>query len=121
MKPAIKKLWVEALRSGRYKQGFGELRTNYLTASGAPQKATFCCLGVLCNIHAELHPKLAASQKDPNEYFGEESYLPERVAKWAGLEPNPTVAFSGGEWQLAELNDNGRSFKKIAKLIEEQL
>ena len=27
MKPEIKKLWVDALRSGEYKQGTGRLRT----------------------------------------------------------------------------------------------
>ena len=40
MKPEIKKQWVQALRSGEYKQGRGQLK----------QGATFCCLGVLCDL-----------------------------------------------------------------------
>jgi hypothetical protein len=60
MKPEIKKMWLEALRSGQYKQGGGALRPH-----GGNE---FCCLGVLCNLHAQTHPKIAAQQKDPEVY-----------------------------------------------------
>jgi hypothetical protein len=40
--PELKKKWVEALRSGKYRQGYGYLR--YVTDE-------FCCLGVLCDIY----------------------------------------------------------------------
>lgn len=40
MDPEIKAKWVAALRSGKYKQGRGRLRSG----------DEFCCLGVLCDI-----------------------------------------------------------------------
>lgn len=40
----LKRKWVEALRSGEYKQGVGYLRDD---------ENHFCCLGVLCDISRE--------------------------------------------------------------------
>lgn len=42
MKKAIAMKWVEALRSGKYKQGLGRLHN--------PDTNTYCCLGVLRDI-----------------------------------------------------------------------
>lgn len=44
MNSEIKQLWIDALRSGEYKQGVGVLhgRSN-----------SFCCLGVLCDVVAK--------------------------------------------------------------------
>jgi hypothetical protein len=41
MKAELKQKWLEALRSGKYKQGQAVLRTS---------ADRFCCLGVLCDI-----------------------------------------------------------------------
>jgi len=41
MEASLKAKWIEALRSGRYKQGRWALRT---------KSDDFCCLGVLCDI-----------------------------------------------------------------------
>lgn len=41
MKPEIKKIWIEALRSGKYQQGQGALK----------EGDSFCCLGVLCDLY----------------------------------------------------------------------
>lgn len=41
MAPDLKARWIEALRSGRYEQGSGRLRS---------YRNTFCCLGVLCDV-----------------------------------------------------------------------
>ena len=118
MNPKIKKLWVHALRSGVYKQGKYVLRT---------EDNKFCCLGVLCNIHAKLHPKIAAEQTDPTKYMGRMSFPPPEVLQWAGLHSfDPGVTLPNGVFRtLAELNDGAgvrkHSFKRIAKLIEEQL
>ena len=43
MKKSIAMKWVEALRSGKYKQGTGELHNK--------KENTYCCLGVLCAIN----------------------------------------------------------------------
>jgi len=40
MKLEVKKLWIEALRSGKYEQGRGALNKD----------GKFCCLGVLCDL-----------------------------------------------------------------------
>ena len=42
MKKSIADKWVEALRSGKYKQGEGFLHSE--------SNNTYCCLGVLCEI-----------------------------------------------------------------------
>lgn len=51
--PSEKKRWVKALRSGSYKQGYGELRT--------PSTGGFCCLGVYCDIK-EIPAREAATK-----------------------------------------------------------
>lgn len=40
MKAALKKKWIDALRSGNYKQGHSVLRND----------DHYCCLGVLCDV-----------------------------------------------------------------------
>lgn len=41
MKPRMKAKWIKALESGKYQKGFFALR----------KSDTFCCLGVLCDLH----------------------------------------------------------------------
>lgn len=52
LKPEIKAEWVTRLRSGRYTQGSGRLKT-VTRVDGKEVTATYCCLGVLCEIAAE--------------------------------------------------------------------
>jgi hypothetical protein len=116
MKKKVKKLWVEALKSGEYSQGTGGLRDGDL----------FCCLGVLCDIHAkETSSEWAAPTfKSFSSYSGYTVTLPTKVAKWAGLENNdPIVKSPSGtdEEHLSVLNDGGATFEQIAGLIDEQL
>ena len=114
MNKKIKAKWVAALRSGQYKQTQNQLRDGN----------KFCCLGVLCNIHAQEHPRIAKMQKNPKVYMGETTVLPEAVIKWSGLKDDcgGQVIYRGLGEALTELNDNEElSFKKIAKLIEAQL
>lgn len=49
MNPQVKTRWVEALRSGEYKQGRWQLRQP--TAG----ETEYCCLGVLAVVTPELH------------------------------------------------------------------
>lgn len=123
MNPEIKAKWVAALRSGKYKQTAGVLRE---TECDEPGKTLgFCCLGVLCNLHAMAHPKVAATHTDPNVYLGETELLPEPVRKWAGLpekEHGATVLIRGVLAQLTEHNDDhSTTFREIATAIEKQL
>jgi hypothetical protein len=115
MKAEIKAKWVAALRSGEYKQGREALRHGEY----------FCCLGVLCNLHAQANPDIASSETDPDVYLGEGGVLPRKVALWAGLDPEmdlgPPVKIQSKTQSLASHNDDGRRFTTIAKAIEEQL
>lgn len=115
MNPKIKKQWVAALRSGDYKQGKKRLRNS---------RGAFCCLGVLCNLHAKAHPQIAAFEKKKLEYMGCEELPPNDVCIWAGFaegDANPFVTINGVGVGVAEHNDNGRSFAEIADAIEKQL
>lgn len=114
MNKAIKKQWVKALRSGEYKQGRDQLRND---------SDRFCCLGVLCNLHAQAHPKIAAKQNDARHYMGEQTVLPPSVAKWAGLSNTAGGDVRIDDWtdDLASHNDAGYTFEDLANAIEEQL
>lgn len=101
MNPEVKDKWVEALRSGKYKQGKTTLRTG----------DHFCCLGVLCDISG-----LAEWRSMPYQrylYSELELFLPEDVTDWAEI--------YAGQYELSEMNDQGRSFTQIADYIEENL
>lgn len=60
MKKEIAEKWTKALRSGKYKQGTGELRA-YIT-----DEVQFCCLGVLCEISQQGQWRL----ESPGCYLG---------------------------------------------------
>lgn len=117
MKPVIKRMWVKALRSGQYKQTTQQLRDD----------DKFCCLGVLCDLHA----KATGKSKWDGSVFQTRAYhdsmeVPKPVQRWAGLRDcNPSVQGRRvhGELctSLAELNDNGYGFKRIATVIEKEL
>lgn len=131
MNSEIKKLWISALRSGEYQQGY-----NYLAVNQG-DSVHFCCLGVLCDL-AKQHGVVENNQDEYGRYsYGTSSslsdvVLPKGVQEWAGLTvDNPELEANlnnedeeefVAKVRLAELNDDhGFDFKKLAKLIEEQL
>lgn len=113
MKPDVKKLWVEALRSGKYKQGKGCLRAG----------DEYCCLGVLCDLHrVEFKQDWAHYSLVILTYLTETAKLPRVVQKWAGLAiANPKL----GDESCVALNDGmcgtKLTFPEIADLIEKHL
>lgn len=116
MKKKIADQWVAALRSGEYAQGKNALRNS---------KNEFCCLGVLCNLHAQSHPGIAAGQRDPRKYLGEYGRLSALVMDWAGIRNNLGSVDVGcpqktvnGRVTLAAANDSGARFLTIADFIE---
>jgi len=122
MNPRIKKKWLEALRSGEYKQTTETLR----------DENGFCCLGVLCDIHAKERGANWVKLIESYELYGEVQLLPLSVQEWAGLDNDMggVVDFeyeSGGEIHLKadtlpEINDSwNKNFNEIADLIETQL
>lgn len=123
MNPDIKARWVAALRSGEYKQGRGRLRSS---------ANEFCCLGVLCNLHAQANPEYAAMQSEPTLYGGGDGLPPQTVTLWAGFglyENDPIINFERHRLPISAHNDgkwNGkqiprRTFAEIADAIEAQL
>jgi hypothetical protein len=122
----IKKLWVDALRSGNYQQGMGQLRFG----------DTYCCLGVLCDLHDRDQVGPGWDDKDQT-YLRCDALLPREVAKWAGIIADDPDCFAPNEviqtefnvaltdhtirGSLTDANDNGFSFSEIADLIEQNL
>lgn len=110
---AFAKRWVEALRSGEYKQGRGQLRRGN----------KFCCFGVACDLfdHDAWYD---------DSFDGQDQVLPLEVRDALGLRSKagifsiPIVVVEDGEerhWEcLAELNDHGWTFEEIADFIESE-
>jgi len=97
MDAQLKAKWVEALRSGKYQQ-----TTNYLKSDNG-----YCCLGVLCDIQGadfdaikEEFGSLSLAY-NPKQYLGK---VDELISH-----------------DLAQMNDNGKSFLEIADYIEKNL
>lgn len=107
MDPELKQKWVDALRSGKYKQGNGWLRD---------EKDRYCCLGVLADvmatewklIHGVYRASICMDETDLND-----DILPQEVRE-----------------ELIDMNDGQdratnpvprRRFTTIARWIEENL
>ena len=100
MDQKVKKQWVNELRSGVWKQAFGELMQEYDPATGESYgEAHYCCLGVLCET-ANLKYKPTDGIPEPEELDKVGLYF-----KFAQ--------------RLAQLNDSGQNFARIADFIEE--
>jgi hypothetical protein len=123
MKKAIKAKWLKALRSGKYTKGRGCLRRH---RSG--KKDTFCCLGVLCDLHAKETGKAWLIEPGSCAYGDARAYLPSNVQRWAGMKndsgvlPEDFVTRNAvalhGTHSLAMFNDKrGVTFKDVAKII----
>lgn len=127
MKQNVMKKWVKALLSGKYKQGRGLLKQQ------DKNKISYCCLGVLCEIYNEdmrkNKKKILTEQTahtilsyDNMRYKigGQTEKPPKIVREWAGLNSNfGDFVIEDGESSLAGMNDEGKTFKTIAKTIEE--
>lgn len=79
----IKQLWIEALESGQYQQGHGQLYN--------PDTQCYCALGVLCQIYQE-ETKIGHFSKNGCYYYlsglhpdRHPDYLPDAIREWAGL------------------------------------
>lgn len=101
-----KKKWIEALRSGNYKQGkFALKRDN-----------RYCCLGVLCNIHPEVE-EILLDTSIYYKYKKDESngYLPDSLCRSMKIKEEEMT-------KLTEMNDhNELNFDQIADWIENNL
>lgn len=133
MNPEIKKRWVEALRSGRFKKGTGKL---HWYREDTPDE--FCCLGVLCEIAIEDGVVKRNLKELYNGYrfysytglgTDAEDFLPGDVREWAELNINNPYYLARGEREdllenrayLSVMNDNEyTTFDEIADVIEQR-
>ena len=125
----IKQLWIDALLSGEYKQGTGQLHTQETDGTDY-----FCCLGVLTDlaikngVPLEIEVQSADTGERRIAYNGCYEYLPLAVAEWAGVPTQGSYNLVASEdnervtaatQSLAELNDEGYPFEDIAEEIKE--
>ena len=114
------KKWVEALRSGRFKQGKGRLWN--------PTTDEYCCLGVASELYAAENPEYVVKSDGNNKHYGFTveaggwiGILDPTVSDWLGLaELDGRFSRGGLNPSLAGLNDQGSSFQEIADIIESQ-
>ena len=108
MNPEIKAKWVEALRSGRYRQG-----KSVLCRPSTTGELHYCCLGVLGEEMGLLSKQGHCDWKS----WGAEGNLgsiPDNDAEELGLD--------GKQSPLIGMNDReGKSFNEIADWIEVNL
>ena len=91
MKPEVRKQLREALRSGKYKQGFGALYSN----------GCHCAVGVLCDISPVPGDRMLTALSAPLE-----------VLQWSQLSPPE-------HYELVFMNDIERlTFDQIADRLE---
>ncbi len=113
LKPRIKKLWIAALRSGKYEQCKGALhRVN----------GGYCCLGVLTQLYIKenkLKWKKGTRKRTKLAFDNEQEFVPKTVQTWANINVNGSYGYYGDK-DLAEDNDNGLSFEDIANIIEKK-
>jgi hypothetical protein len=129
MLPEIKKLWLDALRSGEYKQNIGSLRQ---VENG---QECFCALGVLCEIALKHGVEGFHHGPDRGYYVGrtadgnyENHALPKPVREWAGDNAMPYIVLavdsegkSVKEVSIAKLNDRCElTFSEIADMLEKE-
>lgn len=111
---SVAKKWVKALRSGKYRQAMGTLHN---------KDNKFCCLGVLCDlaVKAKVIPAPDATYINGDRYYdGNVSTLPNSVMNWAGLadDEGAFTTKDGKRERLTNLNDTGKKFSTIARVIE---
>jgi len=128
MTPEDKALWVNALRSGEYKQG--QYRLTTVTDEGEERD---CCLGVACKVFGakreviEVENDITGGVSKSVRYEGMGSYLPMSLAVRLNTEPDPYIeigepregSFASRTAALSDFNDRyDLTFSQIADLIE---
>ncbi len=128
MNESVKMRWVQALRSGDFKQTTGVLqRLQNMSYGDQKRPAGHCCLGVLCEIAVQdgVISKYASDVVALTQFGNENKVLPGAVMQWAGLDSSDPRIEAGEPWgnhSLSHFNDSAKlDFNQIAHLIEEHL
>lgn len=121
--------WVNALRSGEFKQATD------LLARNVNGELNFCCLGVACETALTNGVEMTVEVDDFSKTYDHHgSLLPHAVIEWLGLSDKPTVAWEsvpdeverymsgyGTHVSLNSLNDRANAtFEQIADAIEKE-
>jgi hypothetical protein len=107
MSDDVKRMWVAALRSGKYVQGTGVLHD---------KDGKCCALGVLCELAVEAEVVGRCEDESGDMLYGKPNslwrgVLPPDVQDWAGFNGSPS-------W-IATMNDGEKlTFEQIADRIE---
>lgn len=115
MNQEIKKQWVAALRSGKYQQTKGRLRTI---------DNRYCCLGVLCDLVAPGDWDLPHNSGENYLHVGSCGLPTNKVLRMAGVldvekaGKEDAITVTHPLFVLANMNDKGKSFAEIAHAIE---
>jgi len=102
--------WIEALRSGKYQQGRGQLYSI--------NNDNYCCLGVACEVAGHTKNIIAHGYNvfidaKKNRIIGNKIVFPKIPTVLKGSNGLPQI--------LAEMNDSGISFDGIADWIEDNV
>ncbi len=119
MNKRIKKLWIQALRSGEFKQGRGYLERGN----------RYCALGVLSVLALVEGQCTYAPENNLGKYDNKKYSLSFNTMAWAGiaqendyfLEPGAGLVkfhLQGRLTSIQKLNDDGLSFAEISKIID---
>lgn len=102
--------WVEALRSGEYKQG-----KRYLANDGK-----YCCLGVACELAIKDGVPIERGEESGRAFYaGDDATLAFPIREWLGLDTSEGgYRRNGHDTSLAKRNDDGATFEQIATIIE---
>lgn len=123
------KLWIETLRSGKFKQGRGHLKVRSEEAG----MYDHCCLGVACELYKEAtgdgewrindsnYPKFVT----PGDPYPPNTDLPDPVTEWLGLAHRNGRFYENGDTSrpnfLSNVNDRpDSSFEEVADIIESE-
>lgn len=109
--------WIEALTSGEYKQTKGALEIREDAGS------SYCCLGVACVVATKNHVRNIDIGEHQNVLGSEQ--LPDTLARFLGIDSSGhfdiPIRYRGKSYDsLIDLNDEGVTFKVIARIILEQ-
>jgi len=124
----FKAKWLEALRSGEFKQTTGTLRAG----------DSYCCLGVACEVaRREGLVKAEWVKGTPvNPYINQDTFyfdeasgaLPPSVSGYLTNEDDPVTKVTASDDDceysgrtLSALNDSGMTFLEIADIIEKDI
>lgn len=109
MKKEIAELWIKELESGFWEQGKYFLE----------HSQTYCVYGILANI-AATQGICSHTGKNIGKFDNEMSLVPDSVVQWSGLK-NANGIIRGFKYTLAEMNDNGKTFKQLAEVIRKHV